>query len=484
MIKKLKYIFVILTGLLSISCNDWLELRPENNIIREDFWQTKQQVESAVMGCYASLMETDLAQKLFLWAELRGDLLTNNEGCKTEYLNILNGTITPYNSVFDWKYFYRSINLCNTVLAYAKDALNTDPTFTESELLAYEAEALTIRALLYFYLVRSFRDVPLMLDAVTSDQINFFTGKSTENEILNQILSDLSIAEKNAVETYNNNDFDKGRVTKHTVRALQADIYLWKNEYDSCITACDKIINSKKFGLVPGNQWFEDIFFKGNSNEGIFELQFYNGKTNPYYGFFHPTQGSKYFLCSYIITSLYDNNDVRGDSATYWTENYPVVYKYLGTSTTSKSYRSTSNCYAHWIFYRYADILLMKAEALNEKGEGQQAANIIKRIQNRAMGGDTLIDAEDKDAMRERILLERQRELAYEGKRWYDVLRNTRRDYPAHKKIMFDMIESYATGDIVESMKNKVNDPNSLFFPIYYKEIESNKSLEQNPYYK
>src|SRR3989304_6600109 len=148
----ISFLFILVLG----SCEKWLDLKPENDIIREEFWKSKQQVHSAVMGCYASMLEGGLAERLFLWGEIRGDMLIDNVGIKADNRRILTGDITPINGTLDWKHFYKSINICNTVIEYAKEALETDKTFTWEELKAYEAEALTLRSLLYFYLIRSF----------------------------------------------------------------------------------------------------------------------------------------------------------------------------------------------------------------------------------------------------------------------------------------------------------------------------------------
>jgi hypothetical protein len=472
-------------AMLISSCEDWLDLKPENYIIKQEFWQTKQQVHSAVIGCYASLLDEPIAKRLFLWTELRGDLLTNNVGINFDNSMIMYGYIMPYNSLLKWESLYKSINICNTVIDYAKNALTTDNTFTESELKAYEAEALTLRSLLYFYLVRSFGEVPLMLDAITSDEANFFVPKSADSVIINQIIYDLGIAEQSAVASYDKADHNKGRITKYAVNALQADVYLWNEDYSNCIEACNKIINSNKYGLVSGDLWFQNIFVTGNSNESIFELQFNPGKPNPFYDFFHPTSGEKQFLASQVVTELYEDGDVRGDSATFWQgeEADPAIYKYLGLSNTERQFRTSSGSYAHWIFYRYADILLMKAEALNQMEEGSEAIELIHRIQSRAKTSLTQADVDDYDAITDLILLERQKELAYEGKRWYDVLRNAKRDNYRRKDILFNMIDNYASADQADLLYSKYSDNRSHYFPIYYREIELNPQLEQNPYY-
>jgi hypothetical protein len=109
-------------------------------------------------------------------------------------------------------------------------------------------------------------------------------AKTPQKDILKQIVADLTIAETDATVSYGVNAFDKGRITKFTVNAIQADVYLWMDDFANCITACDKVINSGKYGLVAGDaNWFSKLFVNGNSSEGIFELQFDSQALNPYY---------------------------------------------------------------------------------------------------------------------------------------------------------------------------------------------------------
>lgn len=478
-VSKIFLVFVTCSVLLT-SCEDWLELKPEDNVVRQDFWKSEQQVEAFVFGLYGKLLTDDLIKRLFLWGEIRGDALDYNF-IPFELYKILQGSITPTNSTFKWEAFYSSINQCNILIKYAHEAQEIDVTFTESELKAYEAEAYAIRALLYFYLVRSFGDVPVMLDAVTTDQVDFFIPKSTQEEVMEQILNDLDSARRYIPEDYGNNLHNKGRLNKYGVEALLADVYLWNDNYEDCIEACDVIIDSKKYGLVKGKDWLQEIFIDGNSNESIFELQFAEDKNNPFYDFFKAQNG--YFEPSFSLYAFYQSSDVRGDSATYLS-SAGTIYKYSVLIPEDGTTRTSDNYYANWIIYRYADILLLKAEALNELGYGSEAIEIVNKIQARANAMIISPDENDFDAIRSLILRERQKEFAYEGKRWYDVLRVAKRDNYAHQSILIDMIESYAPADQVDLIKSKYSDPRSHYFPIYYEELNSNKMLEQNPYYE
>ena len=471
-------IVILISAIVLSSCEDWLDLKPENDVVRQDFWKSEQQVYSAAMGLYGLLLDGANTSRFFNWGELRGDLLVD-VNASNDFYRILNGDITSDNSVCDWASIYKSINQCNIFLKYAKEALKTDVTFTVTELKHYESEAYALRALLYFYLVRTFNEVPLMLDAVTSDQVEFFIPKNTSEEIFQQIYNDLDSAYRYAVRDYGIIEHNKGRITKYGVCAIMADVYLWNDDYQKCIDACDTIINSGKYGLVAGEYWLEDLFINGNSNESLFELQFSSNKTNPFYSYFKENDG--YYMAPYSLLFLYESKDVRGDTATFY--GWGNIYKYSALSSAAVEKRTEGNYEANWIFYRLADIFLLKAEALNELGDGDGALDLVNRIEKRAKATQILVDPTNKEIVTQLILYERKKELAYEGKRWFDVLRNAKRNEYENMDLLINMIQESAPADQVELIKSKYSDPLSHYLPIYYEEIEVNKLLEQNKYY-
>jgi hypothetical protein len=404
----------------------------------------------------------------------------------------MNANILATNSITNWRNLYQTINYCNTVITFAPKVLQLDQTFSQDELNRSIAEVKTIRALLYFYLVRSFGEVPLKLSATSSDQELEQLPKSSQQEVLNQILTDLSEAETNAVLTYGNTDVNKGRITRYAVNALQADVYLWMEKYADCITACDKVMNSGKFGLVDESSssvWFRNLYANGNSNEGIFEIQFDNQKLNSFYSMF--MTGRRFLSNPLVMEDLYtvdyinaDNKDFRGDGASVRTTD-GTIWKYIGWNNSTA--RSSSESYAHWIVYRFADILLMKAEALNQLGKGDEALALVRIIRNRARAliqTEQNPDPSDKMAIADYILEERAREFAYEGKRWYDLLRNAKRNNYERLNILLELVANTVSPDRQQSAIAKYKDKNSHYFPIYYYELTTDKQLVQNPFYK
>lgn len=514
-IKLLTYSFIVLAAVSFSSCKKWLELKPLDGIVKEEFWKTKEQVRAAVFGIYSSMMEyssgtygrdnyiPSMAELFFVWGEGRADHVANATASSVDDIALINVNIQPTNVNANWRPFYRTINFCNTVIEKAPEVLANDNTFTQQQLNNYVSEALTIRALMYFYLARTFGEVPLKLDATLSDENITPIPKSTQAQIFAQIVKDLTEAESKAVTTYGDADSDKGRVTVYTINALLADVYLWMEKYTESVAACDKIINSGRFGLIRGatkngvvieynENWFNTLYYNGNSNEGIFELQFSQQRLNPYFQLFSSSIPSRRWtavpdLMDRVFTIDFTNDqnyDIRGDGGSVRAAT-STIWKYMGANATAL--RALDQSYAHWFFYRYADILLMKAEALNELGRGQEALDLVYTIRNRAnalQATDLTPAPNDKNLIQDFILEERAREFCFEGKRWFDVLRNAKRKNYERLGILLSMVAISAPSNMQQSAQAKLRDYNSHYLPIYLYEMQTNKQLVQNPFYK
>lgn len=482
--------------MLLVSCTKRLDQKPSDGIIREDYWKTKEQVRAAVIGCYGSLLgdptnsTAALPELLFLWGELRADMLAPSLGTTASQYEIMNVNTTSSNPIINWRPVYRTINYCNTVIDFAPGVLTNDKTFTQEALNAYVAEAKTIRALLYFYLARSFGDVPLKLSATSSDADITDIAKSSRQEVLNQVIADLNSAEPNAPLTYGNVASDKGRITRFTVNTILADVYLWMEKYAEAIAACDKVINSKRFGLIGSSSaWFNTLYRTGNSNEGIFELQFDAQKLNTFYGMF--ALSSKQFVAAnrvmdmvYTTDEVNGLKDIRSDGASVRATD-GLIWKYVGKN--SQDLIAQSDSYTHWFVYRYADVLLMKAEALAQLSRGQEALDIVNVIRKRAdalEGSNTHPDPANVTEVSRFILEERAREFMFEGKRWYDVLRYVKRNNYAQIDFLLDMVTGTVPANTIRATQTKMKDHNSHYFPIFEYELQTNKQLVQNPFYK
>ena len=183
--------------------------------------------------------------------------------------------------------------------------------------------------------------------------------------------------------------------------------------------------------------------------------------------------------------------DIRGDGASVDFDD-SRIWKYVGID--NNSVRAEAESYAHWIVYRYADILLMKAEALALTGSGQQAIDLIDRIRQRGQalntGGSSGTGTAqspspgDIDGILDYLLEERAREFAFEGKRWFDLLRFAKRNNYQRLNILLEMVSRTVPGSLQQSAIAKFRDQNSHYLPIFQYELQTDKNLVQNPFYK
>ncbi len=512
-------------------CSDWLNLEPEDGVIRQEYWKTKEHVHSAVYGCYQS-MQLGVVERMFLWGELRADMVEDGVVSNNIYAEIIDGEISSSNPIVNWSNFYLVINNCNTVLKFAPNVLSIDGTFTQKQWAEYKAEVLTIRAMMYYYLVRSFKDVPLILEAYTSDDQDLYIPKTSSEIILDSIVKDLQFATNNAPVGYTKTTDNKSRITRWSAKTLLADVYLWMERYQESLNLCNEVIGSGKFSMIPvekmnyevmdgGNiidvvtvaseadaeSFFSQSYVEGNSVESIFEIPFSSLYTNPFYELLGPQVNDlkpkidildEGIFPAPVYSAFPDATDIRGSGCSY---RAGVVWKYVGMSRTG-SPRAATEYTSPWIIYKYSDVLLMKAEALNQIGlktsgeqvqdiykQAIQSMNIVRKARNAVETSDYKFVENEVDGkiLEKAILDERAREFSFEGKRWYDVLRNAKRnDYEGSNiQYLITLAINSTSPQKQQSLIAKYKDPkhNSHYWPIYIKEIESNKNLKQNEFY-
>lgn len=517
--KKYTRQFVLL-GLVffAVGCDKMLELYPEDQVTRDSFWQNESNVESVMTAAYNKLQ--GCLNSFFVWGEVRGDLVniskTDNASAQNRR-RVNQHELTQENEYCDWGIVYQTINMLNLVIDFAPLVVERDETFTNDKKNQYIAEAKTMRALCYFYLARTFETFPYITQSAQSDEQNYIFPGSPGIQVLDSLVKDLTWAETIIRKNFNDIHFessilktmyDKGRAHQTTVWALLTDIYLTQNKYTEAVNYADKLINSGNFSLLSSGEWLQN-FYPGNSSEGIFELQFSKMYQNSgdFVKWFSDQSSvggeTWYMLQRNFTTGTYTfwegsersntvKNDVRGQGGTYpnptlaatW-QDCDFIWKWSGikwNGTTASDRRNQDSNDPNWIFYRLADIYLMKAEALNRLGRSQEAINILKIIKLRA-GLDEQIYFTDVKALEDRILDERAAELAFEGKRWFDMVRIARRqnDY----LILSDRIGSaYYSSYRQGAVRAKLTDPLSWYMPIHRSELEKNPQLVQNKYYK
>lgn len=540
-------------GLLS-SCSDFLDITPLNKVVLENFWTQKSEVNAVLMGCYESLESEESIIRMGVWGEMRSENILQGASIGNEYNEILNENILPTNSLTKWNVMYQTINRCNTVCHYAPMVQQKDPNYTVNELNANIAEASFIRDLCYFYLIRTFRDVPLSFEPTIDDTKEFQIPATPMNAALDSLIKDLESVKDYAVKRYVDDSKmsnaqaasqayeNSSRVTRVAIYALLADLNLWRGNYDETIKYCDLIIDFKKnqykekiaqigdltdmqeFAGIPlileapagsvtcGNA-YNEIFGTGNSFESIFELYFRNNQqvknkyVNEFFG--KDRLGSISGLSRYCKDAATGNSDLftKNDCRVYATSEKSnsryAITKYVNSSvsmdiknvTDEKSLKLTTSRgnaeYANWIIYRLTDVMLMKAEACILKGEAEYetAFTLINAVNKRAhnyttsAAKDTLVFDDyrtSQEKMEQLLLDERNRELMFEGKRWYDLVRIAVRD-GNNQRLVSEATKKYQ--DKVNALKIKLADPNIIFFPYNKEELKVNPFLKQNSAY-
>jgi starch-binding outer membrane protein, SusD/RagB family len=479
----IKSIFVcLLCSLMVTSCS--LNLLPEDEQTSGEYWNTKEEVE-AVLGSGYYYLRSNI-QETFLWGEARGNgisfLNTTGDTNTKAAVSLRQMDILPSNSLTDWGGMYQVINMANSVIKYAPSVVEKDASFTEGIKNSYLSEAYFQRALAYFYLVRTFKDVPYITEPYVTDDQEYQIAQSDGDSILTVCLKDLNGSLDAAKEYYSETDEDnpintKGRATKWGIYALMADMNLWLGNYNDVITDCNAVINSNRVGMITN--WFLN-FYPGNSNESVFEIQYdyAEGQTNSFLTWFYNGTSTYYTPSDYSL-SLYSDQDIRGKDATYYGEYF---WKYAGRDQSGTTRLSTEHD-QNFIVYRLAEIYLMKAEAEIMNGSVDAATDDINTVRERA-GLSDISSSSDKASMLTYLLEERQREFCGEGKNWFDLLRIAKRDnFSTYKSMVIDQILLSANANNEALIRSTLSDNNAWYLPINSDELELNKKLVQNEAY-
>lgn len=490
----MKNIISILLGALLFfsSCSDLLDTVPKDLLIRETFWKSEADVEASMIGVYNELQGA--IDQMIIWGESRSGYIAY-KGAESTISTFNRQDITDTNPNVSWGSFYQIINFANTIIKFAPNAAIQDDQYTQEALNNHLGEAYYIRALMHFYMIRSFIKIPYIDFAYDNDTEDFYRELSSREEVFTKIVADLITARDLMKRNYDEGYNSKGRASKDAVQATLADTYLWMGEYQKALDACDAI---KGYNLVENEEWF-NLFFEGNNEEeSIFEIQF-SEKFRDYMPesvwtdlFLKTNLESRNLLWpelensvdSRVLSTVVKNGDKSTSPMKLW--------KWVGIRSDGEyieDKRVVKDC--NWILYRYADVVLMKAEALNNLGNGKRALKELNLIRKRAEVSQYDTETPVGQELDELILDERGRELAFEGKRWFDLVRFSLRygsledKNSVGNKILIDRIilQKAESGMSGFFLRYKIRDPRSWFLPIYHNELTANPKLRQFEYY-
>lgn len=438
------------------SCKDFLNESPQGNLTQEFFPSNENEALLATNACYSTLRNWFFHSGGYPILDIMSDDAYKGSN-PTDQANNLNAfddfTYTPGQDGIDrwWNALYEGIKRTNVVIEKVP-SLPID----DAKKAALVAQAKFLRGMFYFDMVRAWGGVPLVLD--TNPPLTL--GRATEAEVYTVILDDLTYAVANLPEQSALASIDYGRATKGAAQALLARVYLFKGDFTNAEKYALDVITGGNYSLDPSFGHTFSIYGQYNS-ESIFEIgalgkdgsdnggdQYANnqgvrGTPNRGWGFNRP---------SIDLMNQFELNDPRKDETIIFLGEVLDGVTILGDGNTpdvtysdppTNSIIKEIECYNQkvWIpgtstaeqwghnrrLIRYADVLLMAAEALNENGKSAEALPYLNAVRARAREGNNAIlpdvTTTDKTALRDLILRERRSEFAMEGSRFFDLVR-------------------------------------------------------------
>jgi starch-binding outer membrane protein, SusD/RagB family len=488
-----KYIFSIaILAIIAVSCSeDFLDKVPLDTINTSNYYVTEDNAVAAINAAYQPLQWPKL-YNMRMWTS---DIMAGNsivgagggdDGRETQdMMNFVTKTDNP--GVLDlFRGPFPGILRANTVLQKVPD-MDIDEDIKNRIL----GEAHFLRGMYYFILVRYFGDIPLILEPMApgGDLRPFRTDKAL---VYDQIKEDLgnAIDLLPAKSAYSSNDL--GRATTGAATGLLAKVHLTLGEYDEVVTLTNEV-TALGYALNQDYSANFDVLNK-NSQESLFEVQYVSDAGEGFWdnenqsswlstftgprnsdmvaGGWGWNQPYQEFVDAYESGDLRKNATILYDGCPQFDgQDYDPAYSSTGYNLrkflVAKSVAATSdNSPMNFPVLRYADVLLMKAEALNMLGRTTEAEAPLNEV--RARAGLAAVSGLTQNEFKEKVLHERRMELAFEGQRWFDMIR----------------VDDGQWGlDFLHSIGKLNASEKHLLFPIPLKERESNPNLEQNPGY-
>lgn len=447
-----KYSILLLILLMSFtSCDDFLTIVPETQLSSATFFKTENDFIQAVNGAYAPLRGY-YNGPAWLLGELHSDntfymrnvlfgAVENAENLADFSVPVSNGTTPNGNVLGAWRGLYLIIARANQVLAPIDEV-----EFNQVSKNNVKGQALFLRAFAYFHLVRYFGKVPLHLIPVPGRDGSGLP-LSEEAAVFDQIIKDLTEAvpllPQKSVQL-------PGRVTQGAARTLLADVFIYRKRWTDAEQILAPVISSGQYSMMPSYAMaFPKNSTNKNNSESVFEIQFREGADGLQGSFLYqhlpypltvaevralfntgnpqPLDGQGNNIPTPDIIAAYEDGDLREDaSIAYITVSgrpgpikiTPIIKKFRDT------HAQHNNHGVNWPVYRYAEVLLLQAEALNEQGKSGEAVALLNQVRTRA--GLAATTASGQGPVREAIFKERRVELAFENKRWFDIMRTDR----------------------------------------------------------
>ena len=480
-------ISILVTMLLMTSClNDFLNVEPISETYSAKFWKTELEARTGLNSVYADFQnnfKSTGGMTYIGWFELRSDNCYGiPQGGSFLYSEVNMNKIYPSHPCSNWNVWYKSISMTNIAIYYIQKMEDISDV-KKNNLLA---EAYFLRAYCYFNLVRIWGDVPIVVKPLLSFSDVTYPAKDSSKLVMDSIiLKDLNLAVSKA---------DPGKNDIHlfnvgALYSLYTDVAMWNHDYVNAEKYSDLLLKLNRYTLVSGPEFYKTVstaitteniwtlkwsYINNGYNPVVQNLNTYTIVAKPLVDKWKTAEWRKDLRRPQTIDTLYN---YYGFTHLISTDARASMWKYEPTT------RVTSNTNEKFIpLYRLADIVLLRAEALNKLGRFQDALDQLNTIRTRAgLPGRLLTDydsATDKMlAIEDDILQERQFELLGEGKRWFDLIRTGRAISTMNK-----YFETYLKAYGVTNYK-LFTDQWQLYWPVNKDNIVENENLTQTGQY-
>ena len=485
------YLLGALTSLSVVSCEKYIDLKPISQETSDNAYNEASQIEGALTGVYESFQSAEY----YVWDKVGlEDVRSDNYyagGDNTEIISFDQLKITPTNSRINknWGNIYNAIAKANTVLDKLPGV--TDVKLTDARRTQIRGEALFLRAYHYYNLVTMWGGVPLVLAPVTSaDPSIVRVPRATAQQVFDQILIDLDQAILLLPDTYGTDPgINKARATAGAANALAAKACMQQPtpDFARALLYIAKVESSAAhYKLIDYAQLFDGSHY--NNDESIIEIQYLGGKEGTYGPqlLLPPSISGdswrKFVVPTHDLINAYDaEGDVVRKNASVLFEAAPWVDEFWGNAINTAipfayKWKNASGWASadHIYLLRLADILLLKAEALNETGSLAPAAALVDQIRLRVkLPALTADKKSSQDVLRTSILKERRLELAQEAQRWDDLVRNKSVVSTMNNLVEIDLRTNQP---VVYGMTEA-----KILLPIPQQEMDRNPALVQNP---
>ena len=483
-------ILMIVTTIIS-SCKKFLDVAPESDATTGNAYRTAADADAALIGTYQTLYSDYFIWENFVMYDVRSDNAYAG-GDDPELYQYDEVAVSPLNSriLLTWRQLYNGIAKANLIIEKVPEIKDSklDVDNRRNNIIA---EAKFLRAFFYFELVRAFGGVPIVKEfgKITPAEANI--KKSSDIEVYNFIAEDLEAALVLPVE-YSSSSLSKSKATRGAVYALLAKVYAQRpdRDYTKVLAYCNEVAKLGYDLHSSYDQLFDGLNY--HTRETIFLVQYIASSPETNWGpqlLLPPSISGddwrKYVTPSKNLISAYDaeGDEVRKAASVLmedveWSDEFwkpcatsgPVPFPYK--LRHANAWASGDHVY----LLRYDDILLLKAEALNELNRGAEALQPLNAVRNRVDLGDITLTAQPQ--LRDIILNERRLELAFEGYRWDDLIRAGKLVSTMNNLQEFKLLCSGAGTKMIYNVNS-----NKSLMPVPQGELNRNPNLTQNSGY-